>query len=84
MRHEDFNEKYKQFLKPGYNGLEVTLSYEGMKILDEKFQEFIKQPDFKYSKIEYSFGKGRFLADEISIDEMYEVEKILTKDNPVK
>ncbi len=84
MRHEDFNEKYQQWLVPGFDGLECTLSYEGMKTLDEKFQEFIKQPNFKYKQIKYKFGYGRFYAEGISVDEMYEIEKMLTKDNPVK
>jgi len=80
MREQDFNEKYKEYLEPGSNGLEVTPSYEVMKIIDKKFQEWIKKPNFKYSLITYKNGFGQFHATGITIDEIYSIEKLLTND----
>lgn len=50
MTVNEFNEKYKEYLEPGFNGLELNHP-EVIEYLDKKFQEFIKIPGFKYSQI---------------------------------
>lgn len=75
--NNEFNKKYKDFLEEGHYGLDINLSDETLKKLDEKFQEFIKRPDFNYSQIKLKFGMGRFYANGITTQEMYEIEKLI-------
>lgn len=76
----EFNDKYKNYLKEGHYGLAFTLDSEKMKILDKKFQEFIKRPGFSYSQIKQKFGMGRFHAEKITTEEQNEIENLVTDD----
>ena len=62
MNADEFNEKYKEFLDPGHYGLDihipVVIDYQ-----DEKFQDLVKIPGFKYSQIKLKFGRARFYAE---------------------
>ena len=73
MTPEQFNEKYKDFLKEGHYGLAIE-GEEFVKWLDEKFQEYIKQPGFSYSQIKTKFRSGRFYAEGITEEQQLEVE----------
>lgn len=55
---EEFNEKYKDYLEEGHYGLDIDIEELIVK-LDEKFQEYIKTPGFKYSQIKEKFGTAR-------------------------
>lgn len=78
MTTKEFNEKYKDFLKEGHYGLAIEIP-EFIKWLDDKFQEFIKQPNFKYSQIKAKFGMGRFYCEGLSNEQVVEIEKEITK-----
>ena len=73
MTTDQFNEKYKDFLEEGHYGL-ALIGDEAIAYLDEKFQEFIKRPDFKYSQIKSKFNFFCFYADGITAEEQTEVE----------
>jgi hypothetical protein len=76
MTTEQFDEKYKDFLEEGHYGLALA-NEEAIAYLDEKFQEFIKRPDFKYSQIKSKFNFFCFYADGITAEEQTEVENKL-------
>jgi len=78
LTSEEFNEKYKDYLEDGHYGLGIE-NPELTKWLDDKFQEFIKQPRFSYSQIKAKFGMGRFYCEGLSIDEIREVENKITE-----
>lgn len=81
MRHDDFNEKYAEYIKPvGSPGLEVTPTYLVMQKLDTMFQSFIKKPNFSFTKLTYKNSKGLFVAYGLFVDEVYIVERLLTYD----
>ena len=54
MTPEEFDEKYKDFLEEGHYGLALD-NEEAIDYLDEKFQEFIKIPEFSFTQI-----KGKY------------------------
>jgi hypothetical protein len=78
MTAEQFNEKYKDYLENGHYGLGIDI-HELTEWLDSKFQEFIKQPEFRYSQIKVKFGMGRFYCEGLSSDEIYSVEDKITQ-----
>jgi hypothetical protein len=80
MTSEQFNEKYKDYLEKGHYGLGFD-SPQFTEWLDQKFQEFIKKPGFTFSQIKVKFGMGRFYAENITIEEINEVESKITKLN---
>ena len=73
MTSEQFNEKYKDYLEEGHYGLGIDIP-ELTEWLDDKFQEFIKQPGFSYSQIKAKFGMGRFYCEGLDGSQIYEVE----------
>lgn len=73
MTPQEFNTKYAKYLEDGHYGLDIN-NPELTSYLDEKFQEFIKIPDFKYMQIKTKFGFGRFYCTGLSIEEINEVE----------
>lgn len=73
MTTPEFNEKYKDFLEEGHYGL-ALIDEEAIAYLDEKFQDFIKRPDFKYSQIKSKWNYYCFYADGITSEEQMEVE----------
>lgn len=75
--NNEFNKKYRKWLEEGHYGLDIDLSDETLKKLDEKFQEFIKRPDFTYSQIKLKFGMGRFYAKGLTREEEREIEKLI-------
>ena len=78
MTSLEFNEKYKDFLEERHYGLGINIP-ELTLWLDEKFQEFIKKPGFKYSQIKSKFGMGRFYCEGLTKEEVLEVEQYITK-----
>lgn len=78
MEYKEFNEKYKDYLETGHYGLDINIP-EFTEWLDNKFQEFIKLPNFKYSQIKAKFGMGRFYAEGIPECYIYEVEQKITE-----
>ena len=73
MTSEQFNEKYKDYLEDGHYGLGIDIP-ELTEWLDDKFQEFIKQPGFSYSQIKAKFGMGRFYCEGLDGSQIHEVE----------
>jgi hypothetical protein len=73
MTSFEFNEKYKDFLEEGHYGLAINIP-EIVDYLDNKFQELIQVPGFKYSQIKLKFNMSRFYCQPREIDS-YEVEK---------
>ena len=78
MTTEDFNHKYKDYLENGHYGVAVGNS-EFLEWLDSKFQEFIKIPGFTYSQIKAKFGHGRFYCEQLSLEQIEEVENKITE-----
>lgn len=78
MTSTEFNTKYAEYLKPGHYGLGINIP-ELTEWLDNKFQEFIKIPGFKYSQIKAKFGYGRFYCDQLSNEQIAEVESKITE-----
>ena len=73
MTTNEFNEKYKDFLAERHYGL-ALFKPEAIAYLDEKFQEFIQRPDFKYYQIKSEWNWFSFFADGITREEQQEVE----------
>jgi hypothetical protein len=78
MTADQFNEKYKDHLEEGHYGLDFH-SQNFVEWLDDKFQEFIKKPGFKYSQIKSKFGYGRFYCEGLTIEEIQEVENKISE-----
>lgn len=77
MTTKEFNEKYKEYLKDGHYGLAINVP-SVIKYLDEKFQNLIKIPDFRYTQIKMKFNTSRFYCYPIGIDVEY-IEKEIDK-----
>jgi hypothetical protein len=75
---KEFNEKYKEFLAEGSYGLDIDDEYV-VHYLDDKFQDLILVPNFKYSQIKLKFGKCRFYTDVSTMKSMYELRLIVEK-----
>lgn len=58
----EFNEKYKDYLDEGHYGLDLS-NPKVIEYLDNKFQELIKIPGFKYQQIKAKFNWYRFYAN---------------------
>lgn len=67
MSSDEFNEKYKDYLDEGHYGLAIDIP-SVIEYLDNKFQELILIPDFKYSQIKLKFNFSRFYCEPNSID----------------
>ena len=78
MTYVEFNEKYKDYLEEGHYGLGFD-NKEFTLWLDSKFQEFVKNPNFRYSQIKEKFGKGRFYCEGIDINQIQEVENKISE-----
>jgi len=78
MTVDNFNEKYKNYLEEGHYGLAIS-DEDFVNWLDNKFQEFTKYPNFKYSQIKSKFGMGRFYCEGISNEFVQEVENKITE-----
>jgi hypothetical protein len=78
MTTGQFNEKYKDYLEKGHYGLDFN-NKEFISWLDNKFQEFIKQPGFNYSQIKVKFGMGRFYCEGLDNKLIQEVENKITE-----
>lgn len=78
MTAEEFNTKYIEYLENGHYGLDVH-NEQFITWLDNKFQDYIKLPEFSYSQIKTKFGTGRFYAEGISNEEITEVENKITE-----
>ena len=78
MTSEEFNEKYNAYLEDRHYGLGIEIP-EFTEWLDNKFQEFIKYPEFKYSQIKAKFGMGRFYCEGLPDELVREVESKITE-----
>jgi vacuolar-type H+-ATPase subunit B/Vma2 len=78
MTTEQFNQKYNDYLEEGHYGLAIN-DEQFIEWLDEKFQEYIKLPDFEYSQIKAKFGMGRFYCEGLSNEQIKEVEDKITE-----
>lgn len=78
MTQEEFNEKYKDYLEDGHYGLAFD-NEDFTNWLNNKFQDFIKEPGFSYSQIKAKFGMGRFYCNGISTEQVREVENKITE-----
>jgi hypothetical protein len=77
MTVQEFDEKYKDYLEVGFDGLMIN-DPKVIEYLDNKFQEFIKVPGFKYMQIKLKFGMARFYAEPRELN-TYEVEEEINK-----
>mgnify|MGYP003326477110 CR=1 FL=1 len=77
MSVEEFNNKYKDYLEDRYYGLAVDIP-EFTEWLDNKFQEFIEYPGFKYRQIKSKFNYGCFYCTGLSQEQVIEVQNKLT------
>lgn len=62
MTQKEFNEKYKDFIKEGYSGMELineTLIW----YIDKIMKTLIKIPGFKLYTITYKFGSYYFRSN---------------------
>lgn len=73
MTSSEFNAKYKDYLEDRHYGLDINIP-SVVEYLDNKFQELIKVPGFKYTQIKLKFNSSRFYAEPREID-TNEVEK---------
>ena len=55
MTNQEFNNKYKDYIEPGFDGCELD-NEEALNYLDNEFQELINIPDFKFSQIKSKFN----------------------------
>jgi len=59
MTYTEFNEKYKEYIKEGFDGLEID--YPAITgYLVGIMEELILIPGFKFSQIKSKFGTARF------------------------
>lgn len=78
MTSKEFNEKYKDYLEEDHYGLSLERS-EAIEYLDNKFQEFIKEPDFKYSQIKGKFNFFCFYCKGLGQRQVNEVTNTLAR-----
>jgi hypothetical protein len=82
MTSNEFNEKYKNYLKEGHYGLSIN-NPTIVDFLDSIFKDLTKIPHFKYSQIKMKFGMARFystLTNDMNFlieDKINQVYKIL-------
>lgn len=77
MTSTEFNEKYYDYLEANHYGLDIDIP-EVVGYLDNKFQELIKVPGFKYSQIKLKFNMARFYCSPSEINS-YEIEGEINK-----
>lgn len=70
---DDFNEKYKEYLEQGFEGLTISDNHVIM-YLDKLFADLIKIEGFKYSQVKLKFGMVRFYGNNISHELCYAIE----------
>lgn len=78
---EEFNEKYSKWLEVDsrgrtFDGISLE-NEEALNYLDNKFQEFIKRPEFQFSQIKAKFDWFCFYAKGVTSAEVNEIEKKL-------
>ena len=78
MTVDEFNDKYEKYLQKGHYGLDIN-NEKVIEYLDNKFQEFIKIPNFTYAQIKLKWNYARFYADGISSEVCKEVEQDIIK-----
>jgi hypothetical protein len=86
MTPNEFNRKWKNYLKEGYYGLDIH-NEEVARYLDRAFYEEVEiNPSFKYSQIKIKFGTCRMYAEsakkkewEIMVDVIMENKKMIWK-----
>lgn len=76
MTAEEFNLKYKDYLKERHYGLALGKP-EVVAYLDKEFEELIKIPGFMFSQIKSKFNYFCFYADNVPSEKINEIEKQL-------
>jgi len=72
MSSNDFNKKYKDYLKDRHYGLAID-NPTIVDFLDSIFKDLTKIPGFKYSQIKMKFGMARFYST-LGVDLSYLIE----------
>ncbi len=67
MTEKQFNEKYKDYIEEGFDGLEFDIPAV-TEYLDKIFTDLIKVEGFKYAQIKLKFGFARFYCEPRTID----------------
>jgi hypothetical protein len=75
MTEQEFNEKYKDYIEKGFDGLEFDIP-EVTEYLDKIFEELTKIEGFKYVQIKLKFGYARFYCEPRTINTFEIEEKI--------
>ena len=61
MKAEQFNNKYKDFIEPGFEDQGLEFDNEQVTLfLDNIFMDLTKIPGFQFSQIKLKFGQCRF------------------------
>lgn len=75
MTLKEFNNKYKDYIEEGFDGLEFDIP-EVTKFLDDIFENVLtKIPGFQYSQIKLKFNMTRFYTNLKSMHMMMLVEE---------
>jgi len=78
MTSDEFNKKYKDYLEPQFEGMEIE--HPGIiKLCDEYFKEWIKVPGFQYAQIKTKFGTSRVYCDPFKYIDTYALEADIDK-----
>lgn len=87
MTSNEFNNKWKKYLREGHYGLSIDIP-EVINFLDKEFQRSCVREDFSYSQIKLKFGAARVYAegcDALSIeDEINRIIKNIEKNDTVQ
>lgn len=74
----DFNIKYKDYLEKGFYGLAIN-NEKVIEFLHKEFQEFIKDPDFRYRQIKMKFNFCRFYSNIEDQEKISYIERTIEK-----
>lgn len=74
MTASEFNEKYKDYLEEGFDGMEIE-NEEIIDVADRYFKIFTEYLDFSYAQIKNKFGTSRVYCDNVDWSELHELEK---------
>ena len=69
MTADKFNDKYAEFLVPGFDGMEFN-NKKVIKVCDDYFKHWIKTPGFQYYQIKNKFNTSRVYCDNVDTDNL--------------
>jgi hypothetical protein len=78
MTASEFNDKYVEFLEPGFYGLAIE-DGDIVEYLDGRFEILAKELGFSYSQIKLKFGSARVYLSYDFHDEALEMEKYINE-----